>query len=236
MKRYGFTLIELLVVIAIIAILAAILFPVFAKAREKARQTSCISNMKQIALSVKMYEQDNDERAPYGQLGEPGVAAPANTVGWPQMTNAYIKNTEILNCPDDSNKMSISPNLDPLPVGYMKPVHTTYLYNYFLGQTTKYPTPSQVIMLTEGGVQMGTAAPWTTETSAIKPAAFLCGADRWNGFAASADPNNPDWAAADSRHTNQADSAFLDGHVKSYSRSKMYPDANPTENFPQPFN
>ena len=59
--RQGFTLIELLVVIAIIAILAAILFPVFAKAREKARQISCVSNMKQLGLAILQYQQDNDE-------------------------------------------------------------------------------------------------------------------------------------------------------------------------------
>ena len=65
-RRHGFTLIELLVVIAIIAILAAILFPVFAKAREKARQASCQSNLKQLALGVLMYCQDYDERGPTG--------------------------------------------------------------------------------------------------------------------------------------------------------------------------
>ncbi|MGE5531060.1 MAG: prepilin-type N-terminal cleavage/methylation domain-containing protein, partial [Bacteroidota bacterium] len=65
MKRTGFTLIELLVVIAIIAILAAILFPVFAKAREKARQSSCLSNIKQISLGILGYAQDYDERMMY---------------------------------------------------------------------------------------------------------------------------------------------------------------------------
>jgi prepilin-type N-terminal cleavage/methylation domain-containing protein len=64
MRRHGFTLIELLVVIAIIAILAAILFPVFAQAREKARQTQCTNNMKQNALAVLQYIQDYDERFP----------------------------------------------------------------------------------------------------------------------------------------------------------------------------
>jgi prepilin-type N-terminal cleavage/methylation domain-containing protein len=69
MKTRGFTLIELLVVIAIIAILAAILFPVFARAREKARQTSCLSNVKQLTLGILMYAQDYDERLPFGYNG-----------------------------------------------------------------------------------------------------------------------------------------------------------------------
>lgn len=71
MKRHAFTLIELLVVIAIIAILAAILFPVFAQAREQARSTACLSNMKQIGLGVKMYAQDYDEEYPDGGYGSP---------------------------------------------------------------------------------------------------------------------------------------------------------------------
>jgi len=88
--RKGFTLIELLVVIAIIAILAAILFPVFARAREKARQTSCLSNMKQIGLAFMMYTQDYDETLPgisFSATGaNPGAVWPGTpSGGWPAL-------------------------------------------------------------------------------------------------------------------------------------------------------
>lgn len=94
MKRTGFTLIELLVVIAIIAILAAILFPVFAKAREKARQSSCLSNVKQIMLGVLSYSQDYDEVLPALYRGTAG-----NFVVWPMQISPYVKNQQIFICP-----------------------------------------------------------------------------------------------------------------------------------------
>ncbi|MBC7287115.1 MAG: DUF1559 domain-containing protein [Armatimonadetes bacterium] len=98
MKR-GFTLIELLVVIAIIAILAAILFPVFARAREKARQASCQSNLKQLALGTLMYVQDYDEKFPLWHRMQP-----ANQ--WPLAPAAavfpYVKNTQLYECPSTS--------------------------------------------------------------------------------------------------------------------------------------
>jgi prepilin-type N-terminal cleavage/methylation domain-containing protein/prepilin-type processing-associated H-X9-DG protein len=95
-RRLGFTLIELLVVIAIIAILAAILFPVFAQAREKARAVSCLSNTKQLNTGILMYIQDYDETFPvaFNAGGQPPV-----NIRWFVAAEAYIKNKQVHNCP-----------------------------------------------------------------------------------------------------------------------------------------
>lgn len=93
--RKGFTLIELLVVIAIIAILAAILFPVFARAREKARQTSCLSNAKQMGLAYAMYAQDFDDRGPCYDY----VAGGTWRMSWDALLYNYVKNEQVFVCP-----------------------------------------------------------------------------------------------------------------------------------------
>ena len=103
-RRRGFTLIELLVVIAIIAILAAILFPVFARAREKARTAACQSNLKQLSLAVLMYAQDSDGMAPYGYeysyVGAfPAGRTPAGPWTWREFIQPYVMNTQLLVCP-----------------------------------------------------------------------------------------------------------------------------------------
>jgi prepilin-type N-terminal cleavage/methylation domain-containing protein/prepilin-type processing-associated H-X9-DG protein len=108
----GFTLIELLVVIAIIAILAAILFPVFAQAREKARQTACLSNLKQIGTGIYMYVQDYDERYPHADYALPagslsplnpqasgGFALRVNHYKWQSWIVPYVKNSGVFFCP-----------------------------------------------------------------------------------------------------------------------------------------
>jgi len=105
MSKRGFTLIELLVVIAIIAILAAILFPVFARAREKARQASCQSNLKQLALAALMYAQDYDEvnlayLRGYTHTGQTGNALAYSS--WAEQIEPYAKNWQMFKCPSNA--------------------------------------------------------------------------------------------------------------------------------------
>ncbi|MBW3625542.1 MAG: DUF1559 domain-containing protein [Armatimonadetes bacterium] len=104
-KREGFTLIELLVVIAIIAILAAILFPVFAKAREKARQSSCTNNLKQLGIAFNTYSSDWDERYPSSTLEpkeSPGAAIAMSA--WDQQLSGNVKSDGVFKCPSNSDK------------------------------------------------------------------------------------------------------------------------------------
>jgi len=109
-RRSGFTLIELLVVIAIIAILAAILFPVFAQAREQARKAACISNMKQTLLGLAMYQQDADECWPQCMDYHPDSGG--TFFYWQQVTSPYTKNFDIFHCKNLPRK-SVAPYTDP---------------------------------------------------------------------------------------------------------------------------
>jgi prepilin-type N-terminal cleavage/methylation domain-containing protein/prepilin-type processing-associated H-X9-DG protein len=110
-RAAGFTLIELLVVIAIIAILAAILFPVFAKVREKARQTSCASNMRQLSIATMQYTQDYDENYPTGSAGNLGQ-------GWAGTIYSYVKSAGVYKCPDDNTGERKNGNITSYPVSY----------------------------------------------------------------------------------------------------------------------
>jgi len=118
-KGNAFTLIELLVVIAIIAILAAILFPVFARARENARRSSCQSNLKQIGLGFLQYAQDYDEKlpnyvrdnsAPYTGITNPNNKFVSDYTAWPDMIQPYVKSTQLFVCPSNTFANSPTPS------------------------------------------------------------------------------------------------------------------------------
>jgi len=120
MMRRGFTLIELLVVIAIIAILAAILFPVFAQARAKARQASCLSNMKQLGLAMMMYTQDYDETYPMSYYYRNGANSGNGYIQWSGLIRPYVQNNGIFVCPQHGVKgwaptCFTTPPVDPPP-------------------------------------------------------------------------------------------------------------------------
>jgi prepilin-type N-terminal cleavage/methylation domain-containing protein/prepilin-type processing-associated H-X9-DG protein len=127
MKRRAvpaFTLIELLVVIAIIAILAAILFPVFAQARDRARMSACVSNMRQIGTAMMLYVQDYDETYPYcrfhgalplGSAARPGTDKGLHIDSWRNAIAPYLKNVDVLSCPSNPNNRAEVGSIATLP-------------------------------------------------------------------------------------------------------------------------
>ena len=207
--RRGFTLIELLVVIAIIAILAAILFPVFARAREKARQTSCLSNVKQTALAIQMYTQDYDEVFPIAYYYDAGFGQEwawdayvnygtgANGLG---IIGPYTKNNQLNQCPSFKGNPS-----------WGRP-YTGYAYNVPYighGQFETRVSPASL-----GEVE------YPTET------ALICDSAYWstygtvgiagNNFLRS--PGDPSYGYVGPnvhfRHNGAANVAYCDGHAK----------------------
>jgi prepilin-type N-terminal cleavage/methylation domain-containing protein/prepilin-type processing-associated H-X9-DG protein len=167
-RRSGFTLIELLVVIAIIAILAAILFPVFAQARDKARQAACLSNMKQIGTGLIMYAQDYDEILAGNHVGAPhnasGDAGTANAIGfldtnpaqvsrnWARDLQPYVKNTGIYICPNSIPRSSITPaNATYNETTDPRGANVSYLLNGIVSTKSlaAIPAPADIVFLHE---------------------------------------------------------------------------------------
>ncbi len=188
MSRRGFTLIELLVVIAIIAILAAILFPVFARAREKARQSSCSSNLKQLALAVSMYVQDYDEVMPLAIAG--GPTPPLYTLF--ETLTPYIKNEQIWQCPSGQDSVDLSA-IGEQSISYSPDVGT--------------PMPSGSYRLF-GTPVAGTYPCMVAQISQPATTATMCDA------AGAVDASFTSTIAEDPRHNDGCNYAFADGHVK----------------------
>jgi prepilin-type N-terminal cleavage/methylation domain-containing protein/prepilin-type processing-associated H-X9-DG protein len=192
--RRAFTLIELLVVIAIIAILAAILFPVFAQARAKARQTACLNNLKQIGTALMMYTQDYDEALPIhftvnnGSYTVNDYAAPTAQYNWMALIQPYLKNLQIYKCPQAIvNTGSISPTALSAASYYGNGV--------VMGRTIAVvPNPADIIWAHEG--------PDTTRNSVLRPYRNGAGYLRWLS------------SSYDLLHFSGGNLVYCDGHAK----------------------
>jgi prepilin-type N-terminal cleavage/methylation domain-containing protein/prepilin-type processing-associated H-X9-DG protein len=212
MKQRAFTLIELLVVIAIIAILAAILFPVFAKAREKARQSSCASNVKQNLISAIQYCQDYDEHFPNELLcpdtvaGAPGLWA---------VVQPYVKNTQILACPSDATTSSC--NLAASDPANPQGCYQSYAFSRgvigsntgageIMGALSPIVNPAQCILILE----------WTANNNWNRT--FWGGDVTWEQQ--QWEPPNNQILGID-RHNGGSNWGFCDGHTKWYTPDKI---------------
>jgi prepilin-type N-terminal cleavage/methylation domain-containing protein/prepilin-type processing-associated H-X9-DG protein len=209
-RRHGFTLIELLVVIAIIAILAAILFPVFARAREKARQSACQSNLKQVGLAAQMYAQDYDET----MVRAWRLTNDYNGTTWADMLMPYMKNLQMLDCPSSGIK-------------------TVLLSTTWGGQVVKRDQLSYAINSACWGGRAGSASgPVVTYPNGIAMARIAAPAETglvtdFTGiFEAAAQYDVPSTYTAVPvsgayRHNEQSNVLFCDGHVKSMNQGSL---------------
>lgn len=215
----AFTLIELLVVIAIIAILAAILFPVFGRARENARRSSCQSNLKQVALGIKQYTQDYDEKFPSLITGN-GSAAPP--VGWADEIQPYIKSVQLFQCPSDQTEIQNTPT--PGLKGY-----TDYFINAALGNTGTASAPIYYSGgISEAAVQNVSLTILNADadgSSANSTSRYRCNGYGTRGSLASGENSQPGYGPAaglstsdgvETKHLEGANISFVDGHVKWY--------------------
>ena len=209
MNRRGFTLIELLVVIAIIAILAAILFPVFARAREKARQASCQSNLKQIGLAWLMYVQDYDEKLTYLWP----------TPSWSSYIlrgDPYIKNRQLWQCPSSEDNVACACGY-PGGFGDANYRQANYMYNMWLTVGESY---NDLGGKKQSAIQVPANTIWMFDgrRSILHFTAWA----RGNGQGSrSCDPS------VANIHNLQANCLYVDGHVKSKQIPDSVPDVNP---------
>jgi prepilin-type N-terminal cleavage/methylation domain-containing protein/prepilin-type processing-associated H-X9-DG protein len=201
----GFTLIELLVVIAIIAILAAILLPVFARAREAARQSQCRSNQKQVVTSISMYAQDFDEQLPTIGYNCAGTPTPVCAYYWQWAVNSYIKNQLLWRCPNDANAEGTLSGPADFRTSYGG---NAVLQARSLAQIVK---PADTIGTAEVSVD---AIAWPELSPSATPPFGNSKVPHFRHPASSnlSNPGNDD---------NKTIVSFLDGHVKIMSRTQL---------------
>jgi prepilin-type N-terminal cleavage/methylation domain-containing protein/prepilin-type processing-associated H-X9-DG protein len=220
MRRNGFTLIELLVVIAIIAILAAILFPVFARARAKAMQNNCLSNTKQIALAFLMYASDGDDKFPgpgYDGAGAVWLCTPASSGQWAACIYPYVKNSQIFVCPGaiGNGVVPCAPTL----TGVMPVLDYNFNSQLCWIPQTFVKSPASCILMHEGDRANGTNSAWGWGSYNYVWCSTFPGC---SGFT----PNLNAYGGCLTRHNGGLNVAFVDGHVKWYNPNAL--GSNPT--------
>lgn len=228
MRKKAFTLIELLVVIAIIAILAAILFPVFAQAREKARQTSCTSNLKQAGTAMHMYSQDYDECMPElyspsqlnpcpGTTGGIVINGVIHGSGWELNIQPYIKNWAVFTCPSDAIARHRSLRCDGATLYRMHSSYGININHWGGGRFNAhqnpclesiFESPSNTVVVAEVNDVDDWAAAW---------------GDAYNAALIDAPATSATNLASRiaSRHNNGGNYLFKDGHVKWSSLDRL---------------
>lgn len=217
----GFTLIELLVAIAIIAILAALLFPVFVQAREKARQTACLSNMRQIGMAISLYEDDNDERIFFRtvsatSIGRTRVLKPTlmskttNTPlyyreQWYTILMPYVKSTGVWVCPSDS-KPTLSPDVNGIA-----DIPRSYIVSAAIEDLTlsEVDDPTDTIVVTEK---------WSAPSDTW--------VDQMDGDMLPKNGSPTEMNTPANRHQGGMNCAFFDGHAKWTTPSAIWKSAD----------
>ena len=226
-KQAGFTLIELLVVVAIVALLAALLFPVFAKARARGRQTACLSNLRQLGLATSQYAQDFDDRYPYGgdptDLDSYGWAIKLKGVYWPAVQQmqlngqtipnvmaGYVKDREIWHCPADNGYDLV----DNLPLSASPSSFQEY------GMSYTYTTELALEAQTISNVRAWSKEPPYTEHDPVEVPLFWDLVGSWHGGPTTSE--------------ERSNFVMLDGHAISANRDKTYQLSNIIFTIPNP--
>ncbi|PIY43611.1 MAG: hypothetical protein COZ06_22510 [Armatimonadetes bacterium CG_4_10_14_3_um_filter_66_18] len=217
-KRKGFTLIELLVVIAIIAILAAILFPVFAKAREKAREASCASNLKQISLGVLMYASDYDGRYPRNCTSSSTTTCLAPGWDWREVTQPYTKNWQVFTCPSTRTitrtcmpgvpRSNLGQNLGGYAANAGRPNVMGQIGNGPFGNSWRRNSPEESVFKDTSGLVAIVESRTRCHT--------FCGVGHAGTDSGSTIGG---WDSRRTDHNERMNVAFYDGHVKTHQRT-----------------
>ena len=230
-QKSAFTLIELLVVIAIISTLAAILFPVFARARESARRASCMSNLKQIGLGTMMYVQDYDEKYPMGLSWT--SASDHTTLNWEQIIFPYVKSEQIFLCPSSSS--STAGGNGNYGANWLMMPYMPWTSDSTVSMAA-IQAPASVYMLMDAGtilLQPKPSSSSNTYTSSVTaPAAYAWYLPGTKKLVEASGGTSPAFGSAqeadyasEGRHFDGSNMAFADGHVKWLKTSQIFNEA-----------